>query len=100
MDDITGVDHPVIEGHEEGGHLEDRAWLTTVTDGIVDHLIVFAVFCTAHVDDGFHIACLHFHQDGHTHLTANLLQFVDDRPFCQVLHAHVDGGHNVAAVDR
>ena len=70
-----------------------------MTDGIVHHLIVFAVVCPLHVYDGLHIACLHLHEDGHTHLAVDEFQLVDEGAFCQILHTHIDGCHDVSAVD-
>ena len=94
-----GVDHPVVEGHKERGDLEHRSRLTTEADGAVHHLVVLSVGSSFHIHDGLDVARLHLHQDGDAHLTADLLQLVDDGVLRQVLHPHVDGGHNIGTVD-
>ena len=53
-----------------------------------------------HVDNGFHVACLYFHDDGYSYVCTYLLQHVYEASFCQVLHAHVDGCNDVGSVDR
>ena len=99
VDGHRGIDLTVIEGYEEGRHLEHRPRLATMTDGIVYHLVIFTILCTLHVHDGFHIACLHFHQDGHTHLTVYEFQLVDESALSQILHTYIDGGHDVCAIN-
>ena len=98
-DGHRGVDNPVVEGHEERGNLEHRSRLTTEADGAVHHFVVLSVEPPFHIHDGLDVARLHLHQDGDAHLTADLLQLVDDGVLRQVLHPYVDGGHNIGTVD-
>ena len=100
IDGHGGIYDSVVEGHEERSCLEHTSRFTAMTDGIVHHLVVFAIFCALHVHDGLHITRLHFHQDGHTHLTINEFQLVDKGAFSQILHTHIDGRHDVCAINR
>ena len=98
IDGHGGVYHTIVEGHEERGRLEHGARLAAVTDGIVHHLIILTVVCPLHVHNSLHIARLHLHEDGHTHLAIDKFQLVDQGALRQILHAHIDGGHDVCAI--
>ena len=45
------------------------------------------------------VACLYLHQDGNAHRGVVFLQLFYQGALGHVLHAHVDGGHNVGTVD-
>ena len=99
VDPLRGVADAGVESHEYAGRLEHGARLAQVRDGVVLNLAIFAVGTARHVDDGLHVARLHFHEDGHAQVAADELQLVDDGTLGQVLHGNVDGGHDVIAVD-
>ena len=100
MDNITGINHPIVESHKEGGDLKHRSWLATETDCPVHHFVIPSVTTPFHIDDGFNIARLYFHQDSDAHLTINLFQFINDGMLSQILHTHIDGSHDIGTIDR
>ena len=100
VDDCRSVDYSVVESHHHRSCLENRAWLEQVADSMVLSFGIVALAVSFHVDDGFHVAGLHFHHDGYSHVGTYVLQHVYEASFCQVLHAHVDGCNDVGAVDR
>ena len=61
--------------------------------------MITAVSGSLHIHDGLHIARLHLHEDGNTHLSINLFQFVDDSMFCQILHPYVNRCDDVGTID-
>ena len=67
---------------------------------MVLHLVELAVGAALHVDDGFDVARLDFHDDSHTHQSVYI--FVVELPYdgtlSQVLHVHIDGGHDVGTI--
>ena len=71
-----------------------------MTDGIVHHLVVFTVSSPLHVHDGLHVARLHFHEDGYAHLPVHEFQFINEGTLCQILHRHINRGHDVCSVNR
>ena len=101
VDDKTGIvrNHPIIKSYKERGDLENRTRLTSVTDGVIHHLVITTVSGTLHVHDGFHITRLNLHEDGHTHLTVDFFQFIDDGMFGQILHPHIYRRDDVGTID-
>ena len=67
---------------------------------MVVNLSIFTVETFLHVYDSLDVARRHIHHDGYTHVGIDFLQFFYQRAFCQVLHAHVDGCHDISSVDR
>ena len=107
VDDARGAVHllvqgylPVLKSHHDAGCLERRARLPEVAHGIVLHLVVLAVLASGQVDDGLHVACLHFHHNGNTHLTVHklFLQLAAQGAVGKVLYVDVDGGEQVMPV--
>ena len=103
MYDVACVvwNHAVIKCHEQRSHLEHRPRLATVADGRVDGLGILTVGHAHHVDNGLYVARLHLHQDGHAEVGIYLgqLHLINEGALGQVLHIHVDGGHDVGTVD-
>ena len=96
---ITCIYHTIIQGYQERGHLEYRAWFATIADSIIESFVVLTTLCTAHIDNSFDIARLHLHQDCHTHGSIPLLQTFNKRLFCQVLHTDVNGCHHISTIN-
>ena len=96
---FVGVAHAVFQCGHNGDGLEHRTGLQQVADGMVFNFAVLAVDALFHVDDGFNVARLHLHDNGHAHVTVDFAQFVDDGSLGQILHAHVYGGHNIGSSD-
>ena len=96
---VRSVDDTVVESHHQRCRLEHRSGFQQVAHGVVLPFAVFAVGAFLHVHDGFHVACLHFHDDGHAHVAVDFLQFFNDSALGQVLHAHVDGRDDVGSVN-
>ena len=99
MNHETGVNHSIIECHKERCDFEYRTRLASVTDSIVNHLIIFSVTPTSHIYYCLDISCLNFHKDGHAHLTVYLLEFFNNGSFCQILHTDINSCYYVTAVD-
>ena len=101
IDGHGGVDDSIVEGYEERGGLEHRSRLTTEADGIVHHLVVFAITCTLHIHDGLHIARLYLHQDSHAHLSVYLwvFQLLNQGALGNILHTYIDGGYDIATIN-
>ena len=95
---IRRLDVPIIQCHQDGSRLECGTWLHQSCQGIVTCLIIFTVVIAHQVHNRLHIARLHFHQHHHTHLGIQLMQFLTQRALTDVLHAHIDGAHQVIAV--
>ena len=102
MNHEAGIYHTVVECNQEGSYLEDRSRFASITDGIVDHLMVFAIGTSRHVYNSLDVTRLYLHQDGDTHLAIHLwvFQFVNECTFCQVLHTDVNCRDDVISVDR
>ena len=98
VDPVGGVDHTVVEGHHHRGGLEDRTGFQKVGHGVVAALTVDAVAAFLQVDDGFHVAGGHFHDDGHAHFAVDEFQLFLDGFLGDVLHLDVEGGHDVITV--
>ena len=94
-----GVADAIIQGHENTGRFEHRSGFEQVAHGMVLDLSVFSINTFFHVDNGLHVARRHFHDDGHTHIGVDFLQFLDHRPLSQILNADVDGGDDVGAIN-
>ena len=101
VDNLARVAHSVVESHHDGCGLEHRSRFATIVDGGVDHLAVFAVLTLRHVDYGLDVAGLHLHEYCHAHLAVyrRFLEFFHQSALSQVLHVHIDGGHEVGTVD-
>ena len=97
---VGGIHHAVVQGHEQRGWLEHGTRLQQVAHGMVVNLSVFSVETFLHVHDGLDVAGRHIHHDGYTHVGVDFLQLLDERTLGKILHAHVDGGHDVGSVDR
>ena len=69
---------------------------------MVFHFPVFAVAAFVHVDYRLHVSCGNLHDNGDTDVSIHgrFLKLVEQGAFCQVLHADIDGRHNVCTVDR
>lgn len=64
------------------------------------YLAECAVLALLQVDNGFDVARANLHDDGYTHAAVNLFQLVLEGALSEILHAYIDGCHDVAAVDR
>ena len=61
---------------------------------------IFTIYTFLHVYNGLNISCLYLHNNGYTCVPADLFELVNNSPFCQVLHVYINGGDDVAAIDR
>jgi len=94
-----GVHHPVVECDHHRCRLEHAAGFQKVGHGMVASLQQLSVHLFQ-VDDGFHVAGGHLHDDGHSYVGVDFTHLVGHRFFRDVLHLHIDGGDDVLAIDR
>ena len=95
---VSGVIFPSSKCHHDRGGLEGGARFQHVADGVVAHFVILSVARFHHIDDCLYLSGLHFHQYGDAHIGVDFLQFVYQCLFTNVLHAHIDGGDDVATV--
>ena len=98
IDFCVGSDLSVLQCHHDRGGLEGGARFQHVADGVVAHFVILSVARFHHIDDCLYLSGLHFHQYGDAYIGVDFLQFVYQCLFTNVLHAHVDGGDDVATV--
>ena len=67
---------------------------------MVLNLSIFTVATFVEIDDCFHITRRYLHHNGHTYVTINLFQLVNQCTFGQVLHADINGRDDVGTVNR
>ena len=75
---VGGVDDTVVKSDHYGGRLENRARLQQVAHSMVMDFAIFSVDTFLHVDNRLNIACRHVHDDCHSDVAVNLLQFLDE----------------------
>ena len=98
IDFRVGSNLPVFKGYHDRSGLEGRTRFQHIADGIVAHFVIVAVTRFHHIDNGFYLSCLYFHQYGDTYAGIDFLQLIYQRFFANILHAYVDGGDDIATV--
>ena len=98
VDFRMGSNLSVFKGYHDRGCLECGTRFQHIADGVITHFVIVAVARFHHVDNGFYFSGLYFHQYGNAHTGVYLFQLVYQCFFANILHAHVDGGNDVAAV--
>ena len=98
--DIVRSDFSVFQSYHDRGCLEGRTRFEHIADCIVAYFIIFTVSALRHIDDGFYFSGCNFHQYDYTHGGVQLFQLVYQCFFANILHTYIDGGDQVATVDR
>ena len=70
-----------------------------IGDSVVLHFGILPWGDTCQADDGFDIACLHFHGYYNSHFCIDLYQLSPQDAFGSVLHTYIDGCDKVQTVD-
>ena len=97
---VRHFDVSVVHGDEEGHGFEDRPRLVEVLHRVGIDFLIGAVAHACQTRHGFDVACGDFHEDADAGVGTDFHEFLVECVFAEVLHAHVNGGEDVAAVFR
>ena len=81
----------VIESHHKRHRFKHRPWFHQVADSLISHFTILSVTASSHVNNGFHITGLDFHQNNRTYFAIFLFELINNCLFTEVLHFNVNG---------